>query len=100
MRCCTNLAHNLSNVEVLGMEQQNLLLAEKKVIIDEALRGELCAFREVPATGPFLTQFDRIRSRCKHLVLDGASCTGNTLWARWIFGDQSNGPGSELCELP
>ena len=53
VRCGTSLTHSLSSVEVLGREQQNLLLTEKKVIIDEALRGELCTFREVPAKGPF-----------------------------------------------
>ena len=35
----------------------------------------------------FLEQFARIRSRYKFLVLQGESCTGKTIWAKWLFGN-------------
>jgi hypothetical protein len=35
----------------------------------------------------FLAQLLVIRSRYTFLVLVGASCTGKTVWAKWIFGD-------------
>ena len=36
----------------------------------------------------FLEQLLVIRSRYKCLVLVGSSCTGKTVWAKWIFSDE------------
>ena len=38
----------------------------------------------------FLEQLLVIRSRYKLLMLVGSACTGNTVWAKWIFGDEQN----------
>ena len=49
------------------------------------MTAELCEFSAAPEKAVFLEQFARIRSRYKFLVLHGESCTGKTIWAKWLF---------------
>ncbi len=87
VKCKMNLMQNLQNLDVVSREMQASFLADKMRIIQEALTAELCEFRDVPEKAVFLDQFKRIRSRYKFLVLHGESCTGKTIWAKWLFGN-------------
>ena len=87
VKCKMNLLSTLPNLDVVERELQREAIAAKQRIIEQALRVELCAFRDVPEKQIFLAQLQLIRSRYKFLVLVGASCTGKTVWAKWIFGD-------------
>ena len=87
VRCKMNLMSNLQNLQVVDRETEAELLRSKKEIIDEALRADLCEFRFVAEKEPFLQQFEQIRRRYKFLVLHGASCTGKTVWAKFLFED-------------
>ena len=87
VRCKMNITANLKNLEHVDREQEAELLKSRMAIIQEALRADLCEFREVPEKEASLKQFERIRNRYDFLVLHGQSCTGKTIWAKWLFDD-------------
>ena len=77
----------IDRLEGVVREQEAELLKSRMAIIQEALRADLCEFREVPEKEAFLKQFEGIRNRYDFLVLHGQSCTGETIWAKWLFDD-------------
>ena len=77
-----NVTANLKNLETVDREMEAEVLKEKIMIIQEALRAELCEPRYVPEKPKFLKQFERIRNRYNFLVLHGGICTGKTVKAK------------------
>ena len=73
VKCKSNLLSTLPNLEILQQEIQRSAIAEKRRIIEHALRADLCKFRDVPEQLIFLEQLLVIRSRYKCLVLVGES---------------------------
>ena len=56
-------------------------------LIIQTVRGEQKPFRKLEEWEEMEAQFRELRSRYKFFVLDGASRTGKSSWAFWIFGD-------------
>ena len=48
MKCKMNLLSTLPNLDVVERELQREAIAAKQRIIEQALRVELCKFRDVP----------------------------------------------------
>jgi len=82
-----NLRSNLSNLGLYQEEQERSFFDGKRAIIQEALRGSVRKFIDVPQLRESQEQFNTIRSRYKFLVVTGASQTGKTVWAKHITGN-------------
>ena len=87
VRCKMNLVSNLQNLQVVDRETEAELLEKHMDVVNEALNADLVQFRHVPEKEEFLEQFKQIRRRYKFLVVWGESCTGKTVWAKYLFGD-------------
>ena len=87
LKCKMNLVSNLQNLQVVDRETEAELLEKHMDVVNEALNADLVQFRHVPEKEEFLEQFKQIRRRYKFLVLWGESCTGKTVWAKYLFGD-------------
>ena len=87
IRCSINVSSNLQNLAVCERESELLALADRKAIIEEALKAQKCAFVYLPQVDAFLHQLKVIKSRYKFFVLVGSSGTGKTQWCKGLFGD-------------
>ena len=87
VRCKMNLVSNLQNLQVLDRETEAELLDKHMDVVNKALNADLVQFRHVPEREEFLEQIKQIRRRYKFLVVWGESCTGKTVWAKYLFGD-------------
>ena len=90
VRCGKNLAHHLSNLERVVMEKRRGQLEKKRLQISSVLEGEVRPFKYFPLVHEnWLPVFKMTLSRYPFLVITGASCTGKTMYAKWLFGNPS-----------
>ena len=87
VKCKMNLVSNLQNLQVVDRETEAELLDKHMDVVNKALNADLVQFRHVPEREEFLEQIKQIRRRYKFLVVWGESCTGKTVWAKYLFGD-------------
>ena len=69
------------------MEVRRQMLETKMMVIDNQLKNSIKPFKRYPEIQRWKAIFKNVQSRYPFLVLEGASCTGKTFFAKWMDGD-------------
>ena len=86
-RTCNSQARFAREIQFLEQQEEKAAIRRMIQEAEEALRGSKLTFREIPMVREWERQYEEHSWRYKLLVLEGASRTGKTLFARSLVPD-------------